>query len=1199
MQHTTPNNPWKGLQSYSEGDPIYGRNHDIVQLSRKIIDNPQTVIYGESGNGKTSILRAGIFPILRQRNFFPVLIRLDHKDLTLSYNAQIFEAVEGALKALRFNHLIDPDQTISGTIREVRAPFDSDKEETLWEYFHRREFFYEHPITHEQQAITPVLVFDQFEEIFSLQTQEHTTTSEKSRVEFFTQLTNLLNEIRPDELILQDAEFAPSSIDSESDLSSLIRLNTTIEEPYLSQANCHLVFSLRNDYLAHLERYTENIPSLKHNRYCLLPLSEDQAAEIIMRPIPDYIPVQVAKVIIGKIADVDPDSFEIDDNPELEVSAPILSLYLYELFEKNPDPSRAITVEMIEELGDNLIDNFYLRTVNDATKISAESVAVLEDLLITKDRKRDHSFHSRLKDRGVSEEELNYLIDKRILNEFPTRNGMRIEFSHDKLCRIICKNRQERQERIAKIEAKKRVATRLMKRNYKILKGCLFASFIAFVIYLIGWQVPINDRYANFTKQYGWPKGLNALTKEQAKHLPCHFVLKKKGYFTPHYSIVECRNSYDSLCCDHSVSTYIFSDTSKVVNQYIKELFAQVCQWEFVAEQTSNRVIQERFYDKEHHLALTFNRDLPLQPRKSATNARQTQKEQEKIKRLNNNTFIGKYTDPQGFPLLITISERINKESLYAPILRITYDKNGYEAKVEFFNLDGIRTMNNDGAYQAYYEYDQKGRLLSQSSLNRYGKRMIDQAGNCGIQYHYDEQHPFDPYLLISVDEFGRECTTVDGWSRLRMRYDEWGRAIEASAWRMEGDQEVAATKEEWGCHAMHFGYDDRGNKTNLSGLDTERDILWYQTAQYDALGRRIHEDTNGIITEIAYAGNGEVRQLKNYALTESDTTWLYQFERRDTLLIQYNYTDSLPNQNITHYDRQGRIVEDLYYELDGITPLFMPYPVKYHKAYWRYDDEYFYKSWLETTQTIQEYYTCDSQEPYRIDTSYKIEDLNRTLAKRHENGDLTSIDVQYDNYENLIMQYVNLGEGDYKLFFERSIKELNEKTNGIEIGYLTRYGFPTDRDTFTYGGHSVNVDITEFVDSLYQMPEIYRQERNRSIVFIEVTDGDSEPWYGVVMHTARGRIEFGAADYTEENNGHDPNLEFVTLLNLTTMQIQRINTSEYKFVDLFNYLVGEQEYAIYEQHYNEYKENPLEPMDNSDQNMCLGWDIMEAWGWL
>lgn len=1194
MQHTTPNNPWKGLQSYSEGDPIYGRNHDIVQLSRKIIDNPQTVIYGESGNGKTSILRAGIFPILRQRNFFPVLIRLDHKDLTLSYNAQIFEAVEGALKALRFNYLIDPDQTISGTIREVRAPFDSDKEETLWEYFHRREFFYEHPITHEQQAITPVLVFDQFEEIFSLQTQEHATTREKSRVDFFTQLTNLLNEIRPDELILQDAEVAPSSIDSESDLSSLIRLNTTIEEPYLSQANCHLVFSLRNDYLAHLERYTENIPSLKHNRYCLLPLSEDQAAEIIMRPIPDYIPVQVAKVIIGKIADVDPDSFEIDDNPELEVSAPILSLYLYELFEKNPDPSRAITVEMIEELGDNLIDNFYLRTVNDATKISAESVAVLEDLLITKDRKRDHSFHSRLKDRGVSEEELNYLIDKRILNEFPTHNGMRIEFSHDKLCRIICKNRQERQERkrqeAEQLQLQQEQARLKALRKKNIAVVSLLALLIsAIAVYIWGWHIPVHDRYANFTKQHGWPKGLNALTKEQAQHLPFHFVLKKKGYFTPHYSIVECRNSYDSLCCNHSVSTYIFSDTTKIVNQYTKELFAQVCQWEFVAEQSSDRVIQERFYDKEHHLALTFNRDLPLQPRQSATNAQQAQKKQEKIKHLNNNTFIGKYTDPQGLPL-ISLDKDTTETVL---ICRITYDKHGYEAKVEYFDIEGDQTMNNEGAYQTYYEYDQEGRLLSQSSLNRYGKRMIDQAGNCGIQCSYNEQHPFDPYLLISVDEFGRECTTVDGWSRLRMRYDEWGRVIEGSAWRMEGDQEVAATKEEWGAHAMHFEYDDRGNKTNLSFLDTERDILGYQTAQYDALGRRIHEDTNGTITEIAYAGNGEVRQLKYYTLVESDTTWLYRSERQDTLLIQYNYTDPLPHQNITHYDRQGRIVEDVYYELDGITPLFMP-SVEYHKAYWRYDDEYQFKGWMATTQTIQEYYTCDSQEPYRIDTSYKIEDLNRTLAERHENGELTSIDVQYDNYENLITQYVNWGEGDYKVLFERSIKELNEKTDGIQIGYLTRYGFPTDKDTFTYGGHSVDVDITDVVDSLYQMPKIYRQERNRQIVFIEVTDGDSEPWYGVVMHTARGRIEFGAADYTEENNGHDPYLEFVTLLNLTTMQIERINTSEYKFVDLFNYPVGEQEYAIYEQRYNKYKENPLEPLDFWDRMMCKGWDYLE-----
>lgn len=66
-------NPWLGLKSYSEGKRLYGRDSDIDDLSQKIIYNTQTVIYGKSGIGKSSLLKAGIFPILRRNGFSPYM----------------------------------------------------------------------------------------------------------------------------------------------------------------------------------------------------------------------------------------------------------------------------------------------------------------------------------------------------------------------------------------------------------------------------------------------------------------------------------------------------------------------------------------------------------------------------------------------------------------------------------------------------------------------------------------------------------------------------------------------------------------------------------------------------------------------------------------------------------------------------------------------------------------------------------------------------------------------------------------------------------------------------------------------------------------------------------------------------------------------------------------------------------------------
>ena len=74
------NNPWLGLKTYSEGQIIYGRYDEIEALSHDIIYNRQTVVYGKSGIGKSSLINAGVFPVLRKSGMFPVSVRLHHKD---------------------------------------------------------------------------------------------------------------------------------------------------------------------------------------------------------------------------------------------------------------------------------------------------------------------------------------------------------------------------------------------------------------------------------------------------------------------------------------------------------------------------------------------------------------------------------------------------------------------------------------------------------------------------------------------------------------------------------------------------------------------------------------------------------------------------------------------------------------------------------------------------------------------------------------------------------------------------------------------------------------------------------------------------------------------------------------------------------------------------------------------------------------
>ena len=74
-----PENPWPGLAAFEEEaqDYFHGREGEAEELVRRVIDAQVIVLFGKSGLGKTSLLKAGLFPRLRAKHFLPVYVRLD------------------------------------------------------------------------------------------------------------------------------------------------------------------------------------------------------------------------------------------------------------------------------------------------------------------------------------------------------------------------------------------------------------------------------------------------------------------------------------------------------------------------------------------------------------------------------------------------------------------------------------------------------------------------------------------------------------------------------------------------------------------------------------------------------------------------------------------------------------------------------------------------------------------------------------------------------------------------------------------------------------------------------------------------------------------------------------------------------------------------------------------------------------------
>src|SRR5437660_6083274 len=143
--------PWLGLASFTEETRAYffGREQEITELCRRVQRKLLTILFGQSGLGKTSILRAGIVPRLRPEGYCPVYVRIDYSPDAPEPSEQIKDAIFRATQAL--GHWTQTGVAVTG--------------ESLWEFLHHRDDVLRDG---SGKTLIPLLIFDQFEEIFTL-----------------------------------------------------------------------------------------------------------------------------------------------------------------------------------------------------------------------------------------------------------------------------------------------------------------------------------------------------------------------------------------------------------------------------------------------------------------------------------------------------------------------------------------------------------------------------------------------------------------------------------------------------------------------------------------------------------------------------------------------------------------------------------------------------------------------------------------------------------------------------------------------------------------------------------------------------------------------------------------------------------------------------------------------------------------------
>jgi len=447
-QGLSRDNPWPGLDPFDESDRdyFYGRAAESGELLRLVRREPLTVVFGRSGLGKTSLLKAGLFPLLRGEDCLPVYVRLDHAEAAPALREQIFRGLQTACAADR-----------------VQAAQPA-AEESLWSFFHRRdaEFWSER-----NRPVTPVIVFDQFEEIFTL--GQETEASRSRSAAFLAELGDLV-ENRPPDAVREALEAEP----------------TAARRFDFKRSTVKLVLSFREDFLAEMEGLKKRMPSLMYNRFRLLAMSGAQAYEAITRAGRSLVDDVVARRII-RLAWKNEPSPPVDpsDFPKIEIDPALLSVVCSELNHKRQQsrpPLESITPALLEGADREILSGFYERGM---AGLDPRVRAFVEDELITDRGYRDsHVQEDALALPGLTSEALDALIRRRLLRVDERQSVRRLELTHDVLTRVVKESRDSRRAREAEaaVKVREQAAREQQKRNRRNAALVGAGAFVVIVL---------------------------------------------------------------------------------------------------------------------------------------------------------------------------------------------------------------------------------------------------------------------------------------------------------------------------------------------------------------------------------------------------------------------------------------------------------------------------------------------------------------------------------------------------------------------------------------------------------------------------------------------------------------------------------------------------------------------------------------------
>ncbi|HUH92493.1 MAG TPA: hypothetical protein VL742_05025 [Casimicrobiaceae bacterium] len=408
--------PWLGLDSFTEETRayFYGRDDEVAELARRVQRKLLTILFGQSGLGKTSILRAGIVPRLRTQGYCPVYVRIDYGAESPAPSEQIKQAIYRA--TLTSGRWTQPGVAVAG--------------ESLWEFLHHRDDVLRDA---DGRTVIPLLIFDQFEEIFTLAQSDD--FGRRRAAQFLEDLADLV-ENRPPKALEEKLE----------------QDDAAVERFDFTRGDYRILIALREDYLAHLEGVKTIMPSITQNRMRLARMTGEQALDAVLKPGGSLVNQEVAESIVRFIAG----GSELR-NAEVEPS--LLSLICRELNNARIAHRRSeISADLLAGSRDTILSEFYERALADQPQGVRKFV---EDEMLTESGFRESLAEERVTKAfaaaGASPDALALLVNRRLLRVEERLDLRRVELTHDVLCSVVKASREARHEREARDEAERQL----------------------------------------------------------------------------------------------------------------------------------------------------------------------------------------------------------------------------------------------------------------------------------------------------------------------------------------------------------------------------------------------------------------------------------------------------------------------------------------------------------------------------------------------------------------------------------------------------------------------------------------------------------------------------------------------------------------------------------------------------------------------